>query len=468
MKVFGRVIRLKWLLCLLIVFVFIYLLIATNITRGKKLLAVWFWIDIPGHFPWRYCLQEYHGFLAPLVCETDESQMFLIESVKSIDEGSSFEWKTLEGGYIVPGTTIHEDIIKDTLVINETSVGFWIWEANGQLRWSEGCRKCVTSMKFNQPIGIELCKDKDYEDQNIEIGRYEGGSSNLTLRPIDTDSWQTRQNKMREETLRINKEDVIKALAEIDEDDFLNQDKIIEEKRRAAVFYVDKGESSMSSVRWWIYTWRFIGLDAAEEGFDLVMMVHPKAVRDLPEECREIQSEFSPSYGQPGECLYKPYIGIAYRDKSYDGYMNSQECLVGPGSEFLSKYKLLMRVDLDTLPTPRLLGFWPDGVLADRAYGTNFGLDSIMDALKKLACSVGIEHHGWFNIGSSWYGNGRRVRNLSKLTVALNKYGRGYLFGPGTHCRCAECVNLPRDCEWGSGLYAGVLLLYLQEIAINK
>ena len=52
--------------------------------------------------------------------------------------GSSFEWKTLEGGYIVPGTTIHEDIIKDTLVINETSVGFWIWEANGQLRWSEG------------------------------------------------------------------------------------------------------------------------------------------------------------------------------------------------------------------------------------------------------------------------------------------------------------------------------------------
>ena len=104
--------------------------------------------------------------------------------------------------------------------------------------------------------------------------------------------------------------------------------------------------------------------------------------------------------------------------------MNSQECLVGPGSEFLSKYKLLMRVDLDTLPTPRLLGFWPDGVLADRAYGTNFGLDSIMDALKKLACSVGIEHHGWFNIGSSWYGNGRRVRNLSKLTVALNKYGR--------------------------------------------
>ena len=54
----------------------------------------------------------------------------------------------------------------------------------------KGCRKCVTSMKFNQPIGIELCKDKDYEDQNIEIGRYEGGSSNLTLRPIGKFFWR--------------------------------------------------------------------------------------------------------------------------------------------------------------------------------------------------------------------------------------------------------------------------------------
>ena len=45
---------------------------------------------------------------------------------------------------------------------------------------------------------------------------------------------------------------------------------------------------------------------------------------------------------------------------------------------------------------------------------------------------------------------------------------RAEMFGPGTHCRCAECANMPKDCEWGGGPYAGVLLLYLQEIAINK
>ena len=56
-------------------------------------------------------------------------------------------------------------------------------------------------------------------------------------------------------------------------------------------------------------------------------------------------------------------------------------------------------------------------------------------ALRELACSVGIEHRGWFNMGSTWYGDGRRVRNLAKLTLALNKYGRAQMFGPGTTCR---------------------------------
>ena len=36
------------------------------------------------------------------------------------------------------------------------------------------------------------------------------------------------------------------------------------------------------------------------------------------------------------------------------------------------------------------------------------------------------------------------------------------MFGPGTHCRCASCTNLPADCQWGGGPYAGTLLLYAQ------
>ena len=79
---------------------------------------------------------------------------------------------------------------------------------------------------------------------------------------------------------------------------------------------------------------------------------------------------------------------------------------------------------MDTFPTPRMHGYWPEGVIADKSYGTMMGLDSIKDSLIDIACFVGIEHRGCFNIGLSWYGDGRRVRNLAKLTVALQKYGR--------------------------------------------
>ena len=49
---------------------------------------------------------------------------------------------------------------------------------------------------------------------------------------------------------------------------------------------------------------------------------------------------------------------------------------------------------------------------------------NLQEALRQLACAAGINHQEWFNIGSSWYGDGRRVHNLAKLTVALNKFGR--------------------------------------------
>ena len=140
--------------------------------------------------------------------------------------------------------------------------------------------------------------------------------------------------------------------------------------------------------------------------------------------------------------------------------MNSQECLYGPGSEFLSQYSHLLRystvqystvqyshllrADLDTFPTPHLLGYWPapGSVVVDREYSTNHGLENIKAALRELACSVGIEHRGWYNMGSTWYGDGRKVRHLARITVALNKYGRAHMFGPGTACRSVVCSNV--------------------------
>ena len=56
---------------------------------------------------------------------------------------------------------------------------------------------------------------------------------------------------------------------------------------------------------------------------------------------------------------------------------------------------MLLRADLDTFPTPRLLGYWPSGLVVNNQYGTNHGLENIKQALRELACAAGIEHQGW-------------------------------------------------------------------------
>ena len=124
-------------------------------------------------------------------------------------------------------------------------------------------------------------------------------------------------------------------------------------RRRAAVFYLDRGRGGLEMVRWWLYTWRSLGLDTAAQAMDLVLLTHPAAVAELPAECSLVEEGFRLNYSAAGRCLYKPYLGVAHRDKSYDPYMNSQECLFGPGSEFLGQYSHLLRADLDTFPGPR-------------------------------------------------------------------------------------------------------------------
>ena len=149
-----------------------------------------------------------------------------------------------------------------------------------------------------------------------------------------------------------------RVLQTIQEDDLLHSwqteaNMTGRDRRRAAVFYADHVVGVMAFVNWWIFTWRFLGLDSAEEGFDLVFMTHPANVANLPSDCHPVTDSFTVNYTAPGQCLYRPYLGIAHRDKSYDPYMNSQECLYGPGSQFLSQYTLLLRADLDTFPGPR-------------------------------------------------------------------------------------------------------------------
>ena len=320
------------------------------------LTSVGIWIDLPNAFPWRLCLQEYNNLLTLLNCVPSlATQLFTIES---LNNSKQFHWKTNKGHCVVPGKVIHEKLEKDVLIVDRGcgKPGYWTWTKAGQFKWSEGCQKCVQSIKINKPLEVVFCRDLA-EDQNLELGSWVESEGRSRLTPLNLPAWRARQDSMREAFLAVERPAVRRAVEEVDMDNLLHQyDKVGEKKgrtrRRAAVFYLDIG-MDLAMVRWWLAGWRFIGLDKPEEGFDLVLMTHPASVEKLPSDCQLVTESFTINYTSPGQCLYKPYLGIAHRDKTYDNYMNSQECLYGPGSEFLSQYSLLLRADLDTFPGPR-------------------------------------------------------------------------------------------------------------------
>ena len=114
---------------------------------------------------------------------------------------------------------------------------------------------------------------------------------------------------MRTAEMSTTKIAVTEALEKIALDDLLHVGGFKGGARRAVVFYLDRGTGGMASLLWWIQALKFIGLNRMEEGFDIVIMAHPEAVKIIPEECEEISQDFAPKYGEAGECIYKPYIG---------------------------------------------------------------------------------------------------------------------------------------------------------------
>ena len=109
---------------------------------------------------------------------------------------------------------------------------------------------------------------------------------------------------------------VTEALEEIALDDLLHAGGYRGEKRRAVVFYLDRGTSGLASLLWWIQAWEFIGLTAKEEGFDIVIMAHPEAVPNIPTKCSEIDKDFVASFGEAGQCIFKPYMGRKYLESA--------------------------------------------------------------------------------------------------------------------------------------------------------
>jgi len=427
------------------------------------------WIDVPNSFPWRKCLHEYNGMVYTYSCSLTSHKQIL--TVKTVNEGDDSRFILVlgsgDGAHCIEPDTIQDvgggKVVR--VLQNCSDSGFWRWSFDALLEWSGG--GCLASLNGQDRTIVAPC-DKNYDDQIVEFGVVHNVDNKKELGPIDLELWKARMDRTRQAEMKLAKIEVDKVLKEIDE---YNRTGAFEKElgtRRAVVFYVDTGRRFLAYLKWWMFTWKKIGLDAEEEAFDIILFTHPKSTSKLPKECKKVEESFDPESPGPGQCLYKELLPISERDNKFDKYLNSQECLFNEASRFLRSYKILIRADLDTFPTPRMVGYWPKDVICNTNAATTHDMESIESAIIETAAAAGIEHHHWHNTDSAWMGPSLRIITLSKLTTYLARFTRAHMFGPGTLCRCATCTELPKECEWGQGIYAGTLLLYAQEIAMNK
>ena len=136
----------------------------TSLFSQQTEFEVSIWIDLPNAFPWRYCIQQYNNLFATLNCDnTSADQKFKIVPLpgRGGDGERHFELRTRRGWCVVPGAVSHEGAVRDSVKAVrqcEEAAGHWVWTGAGQLRWTEGCHKCVQSLKFNHPVQFKFCK----------------------------------------------------------------------------------------------------------------------------------------------------------------------------------------------------------------------------------------------------------------------------------------------------------------------
>jgi len=428
------------------------------------------WIDVPNDFPWRKCLYEYVSIIITIDCIHDpepikNKNLLYLRPLEK--DSTKFHLMHTLGNQNLTRKCVEPNRVNDVKVLRScSSTGFWRWNLAGLLVWKDW-EGCLSSTGGNKWTILVPCDPKQ-DSQIVEIGEIVDFGINK-LQPFNGKFYAERAWDRRNHELTDSKSEINVVLEEIInleiEGDFLKS----EGQRRAVVFYVDKGTGFLKYLTWWMFAWKEIGLNSEQSAFDIILMSHPKSIRHLPEECTRVDDNFNADFKGPGRCLFKELLPLSERDYRFDGYMNSQECLYHPSASFLLTYKVLLRADLDTFPTPGMLDLWPTrDVICFTGAVTLHNLQSIKDAIVSAAQDAGITHHGWHNTDSAWMGPARKIVSLAKLTTVLSRFTRAHMFGPNTLCRCPTCFGLIEECSWGQGIYAGTHLLYVQEIALNR
>ena len=201
--------------------------------------------------------------------------------------------------------------------------------------------------------------------------------------------------------------------------------------RRAITCFVDDNrhiiQQTLALRRSWI--------DTASPDTDMVVMGPAHVLDRLPDDLVKIPQR--PAADDP--------VWRTYR------YVNSIACMNGAGAERLDEYSHLLRTDVDTFILPGWNAFYPETfVWGTGGYSNN---DDVRQRIRAISAEHGLAHHGFTNVGSTWYGPTDVVRRASAFTEMLTKHILTKYFAED-------------EGKW-PGWYAGVALLYAGEIAIN-
>ncbi|XP_023344979.1 uncharacterized protein LOC111714162 [Eurytemora carolleeae] len=221
-------------------------------SRVKSKIGLRIWIDIPNNFPWRNCLTNYNNVVASTQCilKSHTGSTWRIPDWNSSFQLFNTEAKQcLEPAPSDSTTNIIQAIIKDC------SEGRWKYNSLGQLSWSNG--GCLTAMGAAQGNRVELhpCKDS-LQQQRFEFGilDFDPAKNKTLVIPLDLKQWESRQNAYRAKELAEAKTDVLNVVNALN-----NIKDESKEKRRAVVFYLDKGTGFLAFLKWWILAWKLLG-----------------------------------------------------------------------------------------------------------------------------------------------------------------------------------------------------------------
>jgi len=168
---------------------------------------------------------------------------------------------------------------------------------------------------------------------------------------------------------------------------------------------------------------------------ELVVFGTPEALKRLPHDCRKI--EFLP--------LEEPPEMQTYR------YINSIACLTGPQAEQLQEYDYILRTDADVFLTPAWNTYYPKAYTVGRGLYVNG--DTVKRNILRVAGELGLNHHGFFNTGSTHYGAPEKVCDVCRVGLEVNRYLL-------TH-------DFKKNHGAWPGWFRGVSILYSMEIAVN-